>query len=110
MPGQVQDTTMRTGTGKAVQGLSHILTDTAVQVTKISIESVLDHNIGILNIITGVAHHAQIPHTEVKAINLTVTPNIDCTADHLHTEVHHTTPEIEACCIHALQILMMNLT
>ena len=47
---------MRTGTGGAVQGLSHIFTDTTAQVTKIPIEAIPDHDIGIIAIITGVAH------------------------------------------------------
>ena len=50
---------MRTGTGEAIQDLSHVFTDTAAQVTRIPIEAVPDHNIGIITIITGVAH--QIP-------------------------------------------------
>ena len=51
-------------------------------------------------IITGVAHTPQIPHTGDIAINLTATLHIDHTSDHLHTEAHHTTPEIEACHVH----------
>ena len=101
MPDQAPDTAMRTGTGKAIQGLSHIFTDTAAQVIMIPIEAVLDHNIGIITTITGVAHDAQIPHTGVIAINLTVTLHIDHTADHPCREAHHTSPEIEATCIHA---------
>ena len=100
MPGQVQDTAMRTGTSEAVQGCSHIFADTAAQVIRIPIEDILDHDIGIVAIITGVAHNTQILYTEVTAINLTVTLHIGCIADHLHTETHHTTPEIEACGMH----------
>ena len=66
----------------------------------IPIEAILDHNIGIIAIIIGVGHDTPIPHTGVIAIDLTVTPNIEYTADHPHTEAHHTTPEIEACCVH----------
>ena len=62
-PDQVPDITMRTGTGKAIQGLSHNFTDIIAQVIMIPIEAVLDHNIGIISIITGVAHDAPIPHT-----------------------------------------------
>ena len=47
---------MKTGPGKAVQGLSHIFTDTTAQVARILKEAILDHNIGILAISTGVAH------------------------------------------------------
>ena len=57
-------------------------------------EAIPDHNIGIIAIITGVAHDAQIPHTAVIAIDLSMTPHIDHTADHPHTEAHHTSPEI----------------
>ena len=99
-PDQVPDTTMKTRAGEAIQGHSHIFTDTAAQVVRVPIEAILDHGIGILTIITGVAHDAQIPHTGAIAIDLAVTPHIDHTADHLHTGTHHTTPEIEACHVH----------
>ena len=56
---------MRTETGETVQGFSHISTDTTAQVIMIPIEAILDHDIGIIIIITGVAHDAQIPHTGV---------------------------------------------
>ena len=49
---------MKTGTGKAIQGLSHIFTDSAAQVIRIPIEAILDNNKGILTIIKGVAHEA----------------------------------------------------
>ena len=91
---------MKTGTGEAVQGLSHIFTGTAAQVIRIPVEAILDQDIGILTIITGVAHDTQILHTGVIAIALTVTLHIDHTADHLCTGAHHTTPEIEAYHIH----------
>ena len=100
MPGQVQGITMRIGTGEAVQGLSHVFTDTAAQIAWIPIEAIPDHDIGIIAIITGVAHSTQIPHTGVLAIDIVMTLHIDHTADHMHTEAHHTTPEIEACHIH----------
>ena len=83
--------------GKAIQGLSHILIDTTAQIVRIPIDVILDHNIRILAIITGVAHDTQILHTGVIAINFTVTLNIDHTTGHLHTGAHHTTPEIEVC-------------
>ena len=67
----------------------------------IPIEAILDHDIGIIAIITGVAQDAPILHTGVIAIHLTMTLHIDQTADNPFTEVHHTTPMIEACCIHA---------
>ena len=91
---------MWTGTGEVVQGLSHIFTDTTAQVARIPIEAIPDHDIQIIAIITGVAHNTPIPHTGVIANGLAVTLHTDHTADHLHTEAHHTTPEIEGCCIH----------
>ena len=91
---------MRTGTGKAIQNLSHVFTDITAEITRIPIEAMPDNNIGIITIITGVAHIAQIPHTGVIAINLTMTLHIDHTADHQHTEAHHITPEIGACHAH----------
>ena len=95
MPDQDPDITVRTGTGEAVQGLSHIFTDTTAQVIMIPIEVILDHDIGIIATITGVAHDAQTPHVGVIAIDLAMTPDIDYTADHLCTEAHHTIPETE---------------
>ena len=100
MPNHVPDTAKRTGTGEAIQGLSHIITDTTAQVVMTLIEAILDHNIGIIAIITGVAHDTPIPCTGVIAVDLTMTLYTDHTADYLHTEAHHTTPEIEACHIH----------
>ena len=73
MPGQVPDVTMRTETGKVVQGLSHIFTDTAAPVTRIPTEAMPNHDIGIIAIITGVVHTAQTPHTGITTINLTMT-------------------------------------
>ena len=91
---------MRTETGKAIQGLSHVFADTAAPVTRIPTEALPVHDIGIIAIITGVAHTAQTPHTGVTAIDLAMTLHIDHTADHPCTEALHTTPGIEACCIH----------
>ena len=52
MPNQVPDTAMRTGTGEAIQGLSHDFTDTAAPVVMTPIEAILDHDIGIIAILT----------------------------------------------------------
>ena len=52
-----------TGTGEAIQGLSNDFTNTTAQVILIPIEAILDYDIGIIAIITGVAHDAPIPHT-----------------------------------------------
>ena len=65
-----------------------------------SYRGILDYDIRIVAIITEAAHNAQILHTEVIAIDLTVTLHIDHTTDHPHTEAHHTIPEIEACQAH----------
>ena len=100
MPVQTPDTTMRTGTGKVIPCHSHISTETTAQVVIIHIEAIPDHNIGIIATTTGVAHDVQIPHTEVIAINPALTHQIDHTADHLCTEAHHATPEIEATHVH----------
>ena len=54
MPDQVPDTVMRTGTGEAIQGHRHIFTDTAAQGIMIPIEAILDHDIEITAIITGI--------------------------------------------------------
>ena len=100
MPGQVPDIAMRTETSKAIQGLSHVFTDTAAPVTRIPTEAIPDHDIGIFAIITGVVHTAQTPHTGVTAIDLAMTLHLDCTTDHPHTEAYHITPGIEACHVH----------
>ena len=100
MPGKASDTTMRTGIGETIPGLSHTFTDTAAQVIMTHIEAILDHDIEIITTITGVAHNAQILHTGVIATDPAMTHHIDHTVDHPHTEAHHTTPEIEAAHIH----------
>ena len=100
MPGQAPDTTMRTVSGKVVPSHSHITTDIAAQVITIHIEATPDHDIGIITTTTGVAHNTQIPHTGVIAINPIMTHHIDHTADHPHTEAHHTTPGNKVTCIH----------
>ena len=78
---------MRAGTGEAVQHLSHVFTDTTAQVTRIPIEVIQYQDIGIIAIITGVAHATQIPHTGVIAIDLAMTLHTDHTADHLHKKL-----------------------
>ena len=88
---------MRTGTGEVVQTLSHAFTNITAQVARIPIEAIPDHDIGIITIITGVAHITQISHTGVTAIDLTMTLHIDHTANHQHTEANHITLEMGAC-------------
>ena len=101
MPGQAPDITMRTGTGEAVPGINHIFTDTTAQAVMIHRETILDHDIGIIAIFTGVAHDAQILHAGVIAIDPAVTHHINPTTDHLHTEAHHhTTPETKVTHVH----------
>ena len=41
MPDQVLDTAMRTGTGEAVQALSHVITDTTAQAAMTPIEAIM---------------------------------------------------------------------
>ena len=101
MPGQAPDTTVRTGTGKVLPGHSHISTDTTAQVIMIHIETIPDHNIGIIITTTGEAHNAQVLHTGVIAIDPTMTHHINHTADHPCTEAyHHTTPETKITHVH----------
>ena len=100
MPGQAPDTTMRTGTGKAIPSHSHISTDIAAQVITIHVEATPDHDIGLITTITGVTHDAQISYTGVIAIGSTVTHHIDHTTDHPCTEAHHTTPGTEVTHVH----------
>ena len=56
---------MMTGTGKAVQSLRQDITDTTAAVTMTLVEAILNHNIGIITITTGVAHSTPIPCTGV---------------------------------------------
>ena len=72
---------MKTGTGEAIPDLSHISTDITDQVSITHIMAVPDHDIGIINTITEVGHHAQDLHTGVTAINPTMTHHIYHTTD-----------------------------
>ena len=63
MPDQVPDSTIRTGTDEGIVGHRHVFTDTTAQVIMIPIQAILDHDIGIIAIITGVAYDAPIPST-----------------------------------------------
>ena len=96
MPGQVPDTTMKTGTGKVIPGHNHIYTDITTQVIMTHIETAPGHNIGILTATPEVGHDAHIPHTEITAINPATIHHMNPTVDHSQTEVPQlTTPEIE---------------
>ena len=48
MPGEVADTTMKTGTGKVIPGHNHIFTDNAAQVIMAHIEVTPGHDTGII--------------------------------------------------------------
>ena len=101
MPGQVQDTTMKTGTGKVIPGHNHIFTDITAQVHMTHIEAAPGHNTGIIATTPEVAHNAHTPHTGITAINPAMTHHINPTADHPHTEVPQpTTHEIKVDPIH----------
>ena len=91
---------MKTGRGEAIPGHSHISTDTVAEVIMIHIEAIPDYDMGIIATAPEVAHDAQVPYTGVIVIDPTVTHHIDPTADHLHTDAHHTTPETEVSCCH----------
>ena len=87
---------MKTGTCKVIPGHNHIFTDIAAQVIMTHIEATPGHNTGTTATTQEVAPDAHIPHTEITAINPTMTHHINPTADHPHTEVPWpTTPEIK---------------
>ena len=61
------------------------------------VEAAPGHDTGIITTTPGVAHDADIPHTEITAIDPTMTNHTNPTTDHPHTEnLQPTTPEIEA--------------
>ena len=96
MSGQVQDTTVKTGTGKVVPGHNHIFTDITAQVIMTHIQATPGHDTGITATTPEVAYDVHAPHIEIKAIDLAMTHHTNPTADHPHTEVPQpTTPEIE---------------
>ena len=74
MPDQVQDNTMKTGTGKVIPDHNLIFKDITAQVIMIHTEATLGHDIEIVTATSGVAHNAHAPHIEITAINLAMTP------------------------------------
>ena len=53
---QVQDTTMKIGTGEIIPGHNHIFTDITAQVIMTHIEATAGHKTGIITTTTEVAH------------------------------------------------------
>ena len=100
MPGQDQDTNMKTGTDKVIPSHNNIFIDIAAQVVMTHIEVTPGHDTGI---ITTTPEVACAPHTEITAIDPTATYHIAPTTDHSHTEVPQpTTPKLEVDSIHIL--------
>ena len=87
LPGQVLDTTMKSGTGEVTPGLNLIFTDIAAQVIMIHTEATPGHNIEIITTTPEIVHDAHAPHTEITAINPAATHHTDPTADHPHIGV-----------------------
>ena len=74
-PGQVADTTMKTGTGKVIPGHNYIFTDIAAQVIMTDIGATLGYTTGIIATTPGVAHDAQIPHRDYSHRSHNDTPH-----------------------------------
>ena len=84
---QVQDTTVKTGTGKVIPDLNLIFTDIAAEVIMTQTEATPGHDIGIITATLGVAQDAHIPHIDITVINPAVTHHTNLTTDHPHIEV-----------------------
>ena len=93
-PGQVQGTTMKTGTGKVIPDHNLIFIDIAARVITIHTEATPGYDIGIIAATPGVAHETHAPHIEITAINPT-TPEI---IHHVH--IHPTNLQGEICTGH----------
>ena len=87
MPDQIQDTTMKTETGKADPDHNLIFKNIAAQVIMIPTEAAQGHNTGIDTATTGAAHDDHALPMEATAINLTMTHHIDCITDHPQIEL-----------------------
>ena len=61
VPGQVQDTTVKTGTGKVVPGHNHICMDITAQVIMTHIEATPGHDIRIITATPEVAYNTHAP-------------------------------------------------
>ena len=83
---QVQDTTMKAGTGEVIPGHNLIFTGIAAQVAIIHIEAAPGHDIGIIAATPGVAHDTHAPHIEITDTNPTMTHHTDPMADHPHID------------------------
>ena len=95
MQDQVQDPTMKRGTGKVDPDHNLSFADITAQVIMIHTEAIQGHNSGINTATTVAAHDTHTPPTEVTAINLAMTYHINHITDHPHKEVPQlTTPEI----------------
>ena len=92
---QVQDTTLKIGTGKVVPDHNLIFTGIAAQVIMTHTEATPGHDIGIIAATPGVAPDTHVPHIEITVIDPTVTHHTNLIAHHPDIEVPQlTTPEI----------------
>ena len=87
MPVQVDNTTVKTGTGEVDPDHNLISADIKPQVAMIHTEATEGHIIGIITTTTGAAHSVHAPPMEGTAINLVTTHCIDLIADHPNIEV-----------------------
>ena len=87
MPDQVQDTTVKTETGKADPDHNLIFEDIAAQFIAIPTEAALDYITRIDTATTGAVHNDCPLPIEATAINLATTHHIDHITHHPHTEV-----------------------
>ena len=84
---QVQDTTVKTETGKANPNHSLIFKDITAQAITIHIEATLDCDTKIDAAIVGAAQDDHAPPIEATVIDLVATHHIDHITDHPHIEV-----------------------
>ena len=87
MPDQVQDTTMKTGTGEVIPDYNLILTDIAVRAIMIHTEATPGNSTGTIAATPGVTNDGHAPHIEIIAINPATAHHTDPIADCPHTEV-----------------------
>ena len=84
---QVQDTTMKTGSGGVVPDHSLIFTDIVAQVIMTHTEVTPGHNIGIIAATPGLAHNTHVPHIEITVIDPAMIHHTNLIAYHPHIEV-----------------------
>ena len=94
---QVQETTMKTGTGEVILDHSLIFTDIGAQVVMTHTEAAPGNNVGIITATPGVPHNAHAPHIEMAVIDPATTHHTNLTADHPHIEVPQLTTQGEIC-------------